>query len=173
MGLRGRRINKEEDLDEKTIEISAQMQGSLHFNDPVNLKINGEFTGSLETKGTLTIGSNAKVEADITGDNVVIAGKVKGNVTANKMLVLMPTAILTGDIETAKLNIVEGAIFHGHCQMSEWWLNIDDVAKYLEIEIKEIEKLANTGKIPAKKMGNTWKFERSQIYNWASSEAVK
>ena len=172
MPLRPRRDIKE--LEEnKTVEISAQMQGSLAFNDPVNLKINGKFIGTLDTKGTLTIGNSAHVEANITGDNIVIAGRVKGDIVANKMLVLMPTAILKGNISTPKLNIVEGAVFQGSCQMSEGLLNIDEVAKYLEIDIAEIESLADAGKIPATRNGNIWKFERSQIDHWASSGMLK
>ena len=155
--------------DNKTIEINAEMQGTLTFNDPVNLKINGKFVGQLDVKGTLSVGENATVEANINGDNVVIAGKVKGDIMANTMLVLMPTAILEGNIAAPKLNIVEGAVFQGFCQMKERLLNIDEVAKYLEIDIQEIEALANSGKIPGTKNGENWKFERSKIDDWASS----
>ncbi|MCA9392729.1 MAG: polymer-forming cytoskeletal protein [Candidatus Omnitrophica bacterium] len=177
MALGRKAVNKQESED-KSIEINAQMQGSLSFNDPVNLKINGEFTGSLETKGTLTIGSGGSVNANITGDNIVIAGKVNGDIVANVMLVLMPTAVLTGDIRTPKLNIVEGAIFQGNCQMAGLYedtgdlLGIDEVAKYLEIDLQEIEALANAGKIPARKHGKTWKFERGTIDEWAASGKV-
>ncbi|MBP9854735.1 MAG: polymer-forming cytoskeletal protein [Candidatus Omnitrophica bacterium] len=172
----GRKPIREEVVD-KSIEINAQMQGSLKFNDSVNLKINGQFSGNLETKGTLTIGSEGVVNANIVGDNIVIAGKVTGDITAHIMLVLMPTSILTGNIKTPKLNIVEGAVFQGRCQMSNITaaaenpdlLDITDVAKYLEIDLQEIEALANAGKIPATKQGKNWKFERSTIDQWAAS----
>ncbi len=36
-------------VDEKNIEINAQMQGNIAFNDPVSLKINSHFSGSLTT----------------------------------------------------------------------------------------------------------------------------
>ena len=171
MALGMRKPVKEQE-DNKTIEINAQMQGSLTFSDAVNLKINGQFSGNLNAKGTLTIGDTAVVEANIIGDNIVIAGKVKGNITANKMLVLMPTATLRGDIFTPKLNIVEGALFQGNCQMMENLLNIDEVAKYLEIEINEIESLALSGRIPAIKNGDQWKFERVKIDHWATTGKV-
>lgn len=161
------------DLNEKTIEINAQMQGSLSFKDPVNLKINGNFNGTLESRGTLTIGSSAFVEAHITGENIIIAGKVRGDIVAKRMLVLMPTAVLTGNISTPKLNIVEGAIFQGHCQMVDDILDVEEVAKYLEIEASAIIELASTGKIPALKNGETWTFERSKIDSWAASGKIK
>lgn len=176
MALGRNKASKEKKEDNNTVEISAQMQGQLTFSDPVNLKISGNFQGSLTTHGTLTIGPKADVDADITGDNIVLAGKLKGNITARKMLVIMPSGVLYGDIETPKLNIVEGAVFQGHCIMSggeSGLLDIDEVAKYLEIDLKEIEAMANSGKIPAKKSGNGWKFERAQIDTWAASGKVR
>jgi len=171
MALRGRRNDKELE-DDKVVEISAQMEGSLTFSDPVNLKITGSFNGTLVTKGTLTIGETATVEANIKGDNIVLAGKIKGDIKAQTMLVLMPTAVLTGNVITPKLNIVEGAIFQGNCQMMESFYNIDEVAKYLEIDLSEIEELANSGKIPATKSEDAWRFDKKQIDNWAASGRV-
>ena len=171
MGLRDRKDFK--DTEEKSIEISAQMQGTLSFKDPVNLKINGNFNGTLETKGTLTVGSSGNVEAHIHGENIIIAGKVKGDIVAKKMLVLMPTAVLTGNISTPKLNIVEGAVFQGRCQMLEDYLDIDELCKYLEIDMPAIIELANSGKIPATRNGDQWVFERAKIDNWAASGKIK
>jgi len=174
MAFRGRR-QKEEEPTDKTIDINAQMQGSLTFADPVNLKITGNFQGTLNTKGTLTIGAKAIVEADIQGDNIIIAGQVTGDLLAKTMLVLMPTAVFNGKISTPKLNIVEGAIFQGQCNMikNEGLLDIDEVAKYLEIDLSDIEALVNSGKIPAKKSDDGWKFERDKIDNWAASIKVQ
>ncbi len=180
----GRREDKESHESNeprgKTIEIDAQMQGTLSFKDNVDLKINGSFTGTLEAKGTLTIGDSASVEAHITGDNIVIAGKVHGDIIAKKMLVLMPTAVLSGNISTPKLNIVEGAIFQGKCHMQDDavqpqgdLLSISEVAKYLEIDSPSILELADNGKIPAVRQGDSWAFERGQIDHWASTERVK
>ena len=175
MPLIGRKQNTAQQED-KTVEINAQMEGSLVFNDPVSLKINGRFNGNLTTKGTLTIGNSAQVQANIKGDNIVIAGKVTGDVTATKMVVLMPTAVLHGNIKTPKLNIVEGAIFQGQCEMeydNSDLLDIEQVSKYLEIDLKEIEDLVNSGKIPGTKLGNAWRFEREKIDHWAAGGRVK
>lgn len=170
MAFRDRREIKEP--EEKSIEISAQMQGTLVFKDPVNLRINGNFNGTLETRGTLTIGSTAFVEANINGENIVIAGKVRGDIVAKTMLVLMPTSVLSGNITTPKLNIVEGAIFQGGCKMVEDYLELDELAKYLEIDPPSLLELANSGKIPAIKSGESWRFDRTKIDNWAASGRV-
>lgn len=166
-------FREKRESDDKVVEITANMQGTLSFKDPVNLRINGKFEGTLDIHGTLTIGENAQVDAHITGENIVIAGKVKGDVTAKKMLVLMPTAVLNGNISMPKLSIVEGAIFQGKCQMLDEYLDLDTLAKYLEIETSAILELANSGKIPAAKNGNNWRFERTKIDAWAASERVR
>ena len=169
-----RRTDESQDDEiEKKIEINAQMQGSLSFKDPVNLKINGNFNGTLDAKGTLTIGNTAFVEAHISGENIILAGKVRGDIVAKKMLVLMPTAVLTGNISTPKLNIVEGAIFQGQCQMIEDNMSADELSRYLQIDMPTIMDLANNNKIPAKKSGDAWIFERSRIDSWAATGAME
>jgi excisionase family DNA binding protein len=171
----GNRPEKErkQQAQEKIIEIDVQTQGTLTFCDAVYLKINAKFAGTLDTRGTLAIGPAALVEANISGDIIVVAGKVKGNVIAKKMLTLMPTAVVTGDISTPKLNIVEGAIFQGKCQMLEEYLTVDELAQYLEIDEPAIVELATSGKIPAINDGGHWKFERVKIDSWASSGKIK
>lgn len=173
MSLLSRRATAVAESDEKTIEINAQMQGTLSFKDPVNLKVNGNFNGTLECKGTLTVGNTAFVEAHITGENIIIAGKIRGDIIARKMLVLMPSAVLSGNISTPKLTIVEGAIFHGKCQMIEDVLNVEEVSMYLEIEPPTILELASQGKIPGIKSPDGWTFERSKIDSWAAAGRIK
>ena len=151
-------------LEEKVLDVDAAMQGSLSFKDPVNLRINGKFEGNLETKGNLTIGSTAMASGDIIGDNIVIAGRVKGRVTAKERLTLLPTAVIDGDIYPAKLNIAEGAILEGRCTMLHDFLNAEELSRYLEVDLNSIMEWANSGKVPALKEGDTWKFERNGCF---------
>ncbi len=161
------------------IELNAEMNGTLSFKEPVDLRINGKYSGNLDVKGSLTVGGRACVEANITGDYVVIAGKVKGNVHATKLLTLMPTAVLIGDLHAPKLNIVEGAVFQGLCHMTlndaptGDWFNIKELAVYLEIEEGVIWELVRAGKIPFVQEGDHTKFERAQIDHWAATGASK
>jgi excisionase family DNA binding protein len=132
----------------------------------VNLRINGRFEGTLETKGNLTVGQTAMVIADIAGDNIIIGGRVKGKVTAKERLTLLPSAVVEGDIYPAKLNVAEGAIFEGRCVMLQDFLNTEELARYLEVDLNSIMEWANSGKIPGNKEGNDWKFERKSIDSW-------
>jgi len=159
-------------LEEKTLDVDAAMQGTLSFKDPVNLRINGKFEGYLETRGNLTIGSTAIVNADILGDNIIIGGRVKGKITARERLTLLPQAIVEGHIYPAKLNIAEGAVLQGHCTMLHDFLNAEQLAKYLEVELNSIMEWADSGKVPGNKDGNDWKFERKAIDSWVASGKI-
>lgn len=165
---------------EKVLDVDASMQGTLIFKDPVNLKINGRFEGVLNTKGNLMIGDQAVVNADITGDSIVIAGKVNGNVTALRDLKLISPASVTGDIRSPLLSVAEGAMFDGHCSMlsnsegsNKDVMSADDVAKYLEVETSLVHDWANTGKLPGSRDGNLWRFERAKIDEWVAQGKIK
>jgi excisionase family DNA binding protein len=159
-------------LEEKTLDVDAAMQGTLSFKDPVNLKINGKFEGNLDTRGNLTIGNTAIINADIVGDNIIVGGRVKGKITAKERLTLLPQAVVEGDIYPAKLNITEGAVFEGKCSMLYDFLNSEQLAKYLEVELNMITEWANSGKIPATKENEDWKFERKAVDSWVASGKI-
>ena len=169
------RRRDEEDTEAKILDIDAAMQGTLSFKSPVNLRINGEFEGSLNTKGTLTVSENANIKADIIGENITIAGKVIGNVKATKQLTLIPPAVVTGDVQTPRLAVTPGAILQGNCQMAQGTagLDIKGVAEYLEVEPSVVEEWATSGKMPAERRGNQWKFEKAEIDRWVAEEKVK
>jgi len=159
-------------LEEKVLDVDAAMQGTMSFKDSVNLRINGKFEGALETRGNLTIGQTAIVIADIVGDNIIIGGKVKGRVTAKERLTLLPAAVVEGDIYPARLNVAEGAILEGRCSMLHDFLNAEELARYLEVDLNSIMEWANSGKVPASKEGNDWKFERKSIDSWLASGKI-
>jgi excisionase family DNA binding protein len=159
-------------LEEKILDVDASMQGALSFKDPVNLRINGKFEGTLDAKGVLTIGPNAIVTADISGDSVIVEGKVRGKIIAKVSLEFLSTAVIDGDIYPSRLIVSEGAILNGRCQMLGEILNPDELARYLEVEINSIIEWANQGKIPAVKQGNDWKFERKAIDSWVASGKI-
>ena len=159
-------------MEEKTLDVDAAMQGTLSFKDPVNLRINGKFEGNLDTRGNLTIGATAVINADIVGDNIIVGGRVKGKITAKERLTLLPQAIVEGHIYPAKLNITEGAVFEGQCTMLHDFLNSEQLAKYLEVELNSIMEWASSGKVPGNKEGSDWKFERKAIDSWIASGKI-
>jgi len=168
---------------EKILDVDASMQGSLIFKDPVNLRINGKFDGTLNTKGNLMIGEHSSVNADITGDVIVIAGKVIGTVHALKELKLIAPGCVVGDIRTPLLSIAEGAVLEGNCRMlsgaksetavKTGFMTADDLAKYLEVDLAVIDEWVSSGKLPASKDGNSWRFDRTRVDEWIAEGKIK
>lgn len=155
--------------EEKVLDVNAAMQGSLVFSDPVNLRINGKFEGTLTTKGSLIIGKDADVRADITGERVEISGSVKGNIRATQLLKLDSGAHLSGDVEVFKLSIDEGAVFNGKCRMLDDKISLRELSEYLSIEEKKIKEWVDNGTIPVEKEGGKLMFDRKEVEGWVGN----
>ena len=124
------------------------------------------------------------VNADITGESIIVAGKVKGNINAAKELKLISPACVVGDIITPLLSIAEGAIFEGNSRMpgkgsseegqrQNAMMTSDELAKYLEVEVGVISEWVNSGKIPGMKEGDHWRFDRNRIDEWVAEGKIK
>jgi excisionase family DNA binding protein len=177
-----RKDRKEE--GERVLDVDASMQGTLTFKDAVNLRISGGFEGNLNTKGNLMIGEAASVDADIVGESIIIAGKVKGNVVALKELKLISPAVVIGDIRTPLLSVAEGAVLDGRCIMlskerreeaaaKNASMSAEDLAKYLEVDTSLVYDWANSGKLPGTRDGSSWRFDRRRVEEWVAAEKIK
>lgn len=164
--------DKKKENEEKVITVDSAMQGSLSFKDPVHLRINGKFEGTLEVRGELEIGDSATVDAAISGDEIIICGKARGEISASRRIVLREHAIVEGNLKTPLLNIAEGAIFQGKCIMLGDIFDTEALARYLEVDLNTILDWASSGKIPAFKDGNIWKFERKKVDEWVSAGKI-
>ncbi len=167
---------------EKVLDVDATMQGSLTFKDSVNLRINGSFEGTLDAKGTLTISETAIVKAEIRGETIIVAGRVYGNISAERELKIIPPAHVTGNVTTPRLNILEGAVLDGECHMTTQVshsggaaknvMTAEELAKYLEVETSMVFEWANSGRLPAVKEKDIWKFDRNKIDEWVANGKV-
>ena len=108
---------KEGEKVETTFSSTTSFSGVLKFES--SLKVEGKFKGKIISKGHLIIGENAKVNADIKAQSIIIAGEVRGDVEASDRLEMLPTGKLYGNIKTKKLKMADGVVFEGSCQMLE------------------------------------------------------
>jgi excisionase family DNA binding protein len=152
--------------DEKVLDVNAAMQGSLVFSDAVNLRINGKFDGTLNTKGSLIVGESAEVHADIIGENITVAGQVKGKIKATRTLTLATSAEVYADVETPSIAIEAGAVFNGRCTMPHEKMSISELSDFLSIEEGKIIEWVNNGKIPVEKEGENLLFDRREVETW-------
>jgi cytoskeletal protein CcmA (bactofilin family) len=82
------------------------------------MRVDGHLSGRVNsTSGTLIVGANGKVDANIEVAIAVIHGTVNGDIIATQRLELGRAAKLNGNIQTASLMIEPGALFEGSCKM--------------------------------------------------------
>ena len=73
----------------------------------------GQFSGDIECGGDLVIGRVAEVTATIRGNNITIAGTVRGNIIAQGRLKIASSGRLEGDARVGSLVVTEGGVHHG------------------------------------------------------------
>ena len=98
-----------------TLGKETNFSGVLKFRE--SLKIDGKFDGEIESPGFLYIENGAVVKANIKVGSVVVGGVVRGNIEASERLEMLATGKVFGNIRTAKLNIADGVVFEGKCEM--------------------------------------------------------
>jgi cytoskeletal protein CcmA (bactofilin family) len=82
------------------------------------MRVDGHLSGRVSsTSGTLIVGANGKVDANIEVAVAVIHGTINGDIIATQRLELGRAAKVNGNIQTPSLIIEQGAMFEGSCKM--------------------------------------------------------
>ena len=82
------------------------------------LRVDGHLSGQVKSEGgTLIVGNNGQVDADIDVAVATIHGSVNGDIIATQRLELGRAAKVNGNIQTPSLVIEQGAVFEGSCRM--------------------------------------------------------
>ncbi len=96
---------------------SATFRGDLSSTD--DLQIDGSFEGTIrQSSGRLTIGAEARVYASIVAPEVVVFGRVEGDIRASGRVDLRSTAVVLGDIFAGRLSMEENASLRGQVDPS-------------------------------------------------------
>jgi len=89
----------------------VEIKGKVKFSN--DLIVDGKIEGEIISDGSLTVGENARLKAEIKTRSVVVHGKVHGNIHVTDRVELKKDAELVGDIVAATISIEPGAIFVG------------------------------------------------------------
>jgi len=102
------------------------------------MRVDGHLSGRVSsTSGTLIVGANGKVDANIEVAVAVIHGTINGDIIATQRLELGRAAKVHGNIQTPSLIIEQGAIFEGTCKM----LQMSQAADKAKGQVKKEEPL--------------------------------
>ncbi|WP_281884537.1 polymer-forming cytoskeletal protein [Paenibacillus sp. YYML68] len=96
----------------------SRMEGEM--NSQADIRIEGEFVGSLYATGEVAVGEKGMVHCkELKARDVIIAGKLEGFVQADGFVRITSTGRLTGRIVAGTLMIEQGAIFEGQSLMTQ------------------------------------------------------
>jgi cytoskeletal protein CcmA (bactofilin family) len=94
------------------------------------MRVDGHFSGRItSSSGTLIVGNNGKVDANIEVAVAVIHGNINGDIIATQRLELGRAAKVNGNIQTPSLIIEQGAIFEGSCKMLQMHTAVEKAKK--------------------------------------------
>jgi len=98
----------------KTVVIRGEVKGSE------DLVIDGHVEGAITlAENRLTIGPNADVLADLSARDVLIQGKLKGNIVATGRVELRAGSAVEGDVRALRLAIEDNAVFRGKVDLTQ------------------------------------------------------
>jgi cytoskeletal protein CcmA (bactofilin family) len=98
----------------KTIVICGEVKGKE------DLVVDGRVEGTVNLgDNRLTIGPNAEVAADLSAKDVLVLGKVQGNVVATGRVELRSGCNLEGDIKALRLAVEDNAVFRGKVDLTQ------------------------------------------------------
>jgi len=118
------------------------------------MRVDGHLSGRVSSSsGTLIVGANGKVDANIEVAVAVIHGTINGDIIATQRLELGRAAKVNGNIQTPSLIIEQGAIFEGTCKMLQMSQAADKAKTYKKEEPLDTSKMkpipADNGSKPA------------------------
>jgi cytoskeletal protein CcmA (bactofilin family) len=104
------------------IRIKGEVTGSE------DLYVDGLVDGKLSlANGSLTVGPNGTVKADVSAREVIVRGRIDGKITGRDKVQLLGTAQVTGEVQTERLAIEEGALLRGRVEAGKLVAKASDV----------------------------------------------
>jgi cytoskeletal protein CcmA (bactofilin family) len=98
--------------EQATIGKGLVIKGEITGSE--SLYVDGKVDGSINLPGNrVTVGRNGQVAASISAREIVVLGKVRGNITATDRVDIRAEGALTGDVAAARISIEDGAFFKG------------------------------------------------------------
>jgi len=120
------------------LDQGVKLEGSLEL--PGTFRLDAQVQGNIISAESLILGEGARVEGQIEGNRIIVAGHFDGVIFARGRVEIQTKGVVTGEIHTPCLVIEAGGIFDGQCHM----LAASEASKPLAIPIRSIASAGNT-----------------------------
>jgi len=103
-------------IEQATIGRTLVIKGEVSGAEA--LYIDGRIEGKISlTDNRVTIGRNGSVQGNITAREVVVMGKVNGNLDCSDRVDIRSEGSVTGDVSTVRISVEDGAVLKGGIQV--------------------------------------------------------
>jgi cytoskeletal protein CcmA (bactofilin family) len=109
-------MNSTPNASKNVMNSDVEIKGNIKFTG--ELTFDGKLDGEIHTDGTLNLGDSAVINGNINAVNVVLRGKINGNITAKEKIEIKGKTELFGDIRASRLAIEEGVTFVGKTEVN-------------------------------------------------------
>lgn len=104
-----------QDASPTRIDAGCEIEGQFSLDGP--LVVDGEFRGEIRCGGSVTVGEQGSVEANIEARQVCVHGAVAGDIQATREIILQSTARVHGNLRAPSIVVERGAFFQGETTM--------------------------------------------------------
>lgn len=95
--------------------VGSKSEGKI--NCETDLRIDGHFNGEIQCGATVIIGEQGDIKSNIIANQVIVAGKVTGDIQAQDRLTILKNGQIDGNVHVTQLVIVEGGMLNGTSKM--------------------------------------------------------
>jgi cytoskeletal protein CcmA (bactofilin family) len=113
-----------------SLEIKGQVSGDE------DLQVDGKITGPVSLGGQkLTVGRSGQLNSEVSAREIVVYGKVTGNLRARDRVEIKKDGSVVGDITTARISVEDGAYFKGRIEIDRTKQQADGETEQDEIPV--------------------------------------
>jgi cytoskeletal protein CcmA (bactofilin family) len=127
MGWRSKSAEKGKatrEMIENVLGRTSLIRGDLSADGA--FRIDGWVEGSVESRSAVVIGESGAVRGNVTGTEIVVAGKIFGNVVCSGHLEILATGKVEGDIDAKSMRLETGGLFRGTSHMKSETSSVED-----------------------------------------------
>jgi cytoskeletal protein CcmA (bactofilin family) len=113
-------MKRDRNTNESPDKLNRLVEGTKIIGDLTtdsNIRVDGEVVGNINCAGKVVIGETAWIKGNLSCNEADVEGTIEGDLIIEALLVLREKSKISGNIATSKIEIHQGAIFLGNCEM--------------------------------------------------------
>ena len=133
------------------------------------IQIDGKLNGDLSCTSQAVIGKTAHIKGNLSVNSISVMGQINGNITAKDRIELKSTAMVNGDIKSARLTVEDGVTFIGKSEVNPSGISTRISPKIESLSVPQTIATIKTDELPALEDANA-KIRKDEIRKTVKKE---